>query len=128
MGNVFSSILSISKYKARVLPTVKDYYAEKGVLPTHAMFSLAALIKFYFGLRGEETIKLNDDPKYLEFFAELKAKELEAKDVVKEVLAQIDMWGENLNELANAHELVSSYLSAINEKGMKEALIAFLNK
>ena len=49
---------SISKYKARVLPTVKDYYEINGKLPTHAMFSLASLIKFYFGLRGNEEIKL----------------------------------------------------------------------
>ena len=119
---------SISKYKARVLPTVKDYYEEKGVLPTHAMFSLAALIKFYFGLRNEEPIKLNDDPKYLEFFNELKAKGLNENEIVKSILSQVDMWGEDLNELANAHELVSTYLTSINEKGMKDALISFLNK
>ena len=45
---------SISKYKARVLPTVKDYYKLNRTLPTHAMFSLASLIKFYFVLRGSE--------------------------------------------------------------------------
>lgn len=119
---------SISKYKARVLPTVKDYYELNGVLPTHAMFSLASLIKFYFGLRNEEPIKLNDDPKYLEFFNELKVKGLEEKEVVRLVLSQVDMWGEDLNKLANAHELVSNYLTLINEKGMKDALISFLNK
>ena len=32
------------------------------------------------------------------------------------------MWGENLNILANATELVSSYLTLINEKGMKDAV------
>lgn len=119
---------SISKYKARVLPTVKDYYKLNGNLPTHAMFSLASLIKFYFGLRGSEEIKLNDTASYIEFFNNLKKENLSELEIVKKVLAQEEMWGENLNNLANATELVSSYLTLINEKGMKEALASFLAK
>ena len=119
---------SISKYKARVLPTVKDYFEINNVLPSCAMFSLASLIKFYFGLRGDETIKLNDDPKYLEFFANINNKNLSEEETVKEVLSNKDMWGEDLNDFANMHEVVSNYLRLINEKGMKEALVSFLNK
>lgn len=120
---------SISKYKARVMQTVKDYYEINNTLPTHAMFSLASLIKFYFGERNEnEAIKLNDDPKYLQFFANLKERNLSEAEIVKEVLANEDMWHEDLNQFANMHEVVTSYLKLINEKGMKEALISFLNK
>ena len=120
---------SISKYKARVMQTVKDYYEINNTLPTHAMFSLASLIKFYFGERNEnEAIKLNDDPKYLQFFANLKERDLSEAEIVKEVLANEDMWQEDLNQFANMHEVVTSYLKLINEKGMKEALISFLNK
>lgn len=120
---------SISKYKARVMQTVKDYYEINNALPTHAMFSLASLIKFYFGERNEnEVIKLNDDPKYLKFFAKLKERDLSEAEIVKEVLANQDMWQEDLNQFANMHEVVTSYLKLINEKGMKEALISFLNK
>lgn len=120
---------SISKYKARVMQTVKDYYEINNTLPTHAMFSLASLIKFYFGERNEnEAIKLNDDPKYLQFFANLKERNLSEAEIVKEVLANEDMWQEDLNQFANMHEVVTSYLKLINEKGMKEALISFLNK
>lgn len=119
---------SISKYKARVMQTVKDYYEINNTLPTHAMFSLASLIKFYFGKRNEnEAIKLNDDPKYLQFFANLKERNLSEAEIVKEVLANEDMWQEDLNQFANMHEVVTSYLKLINEKGMKEALISFLN-
>ena len=38
------------------------------------------------------------------------------------------MWSEDLNKFANMHEVVTSYLKLINEKGMKEALVSFLNK
>ena len=120
---------SISKYKARVMQTVKDYYEINNTLPTHAMFSLASLIKFYFGERNEnEAINLNDDPKHLQFFANLKERNLSEAEIVKEVLANEDMWQEDLNQFANMHEVVTSYLKLINEKGMKEALISFLNK
>ena len=120
---------SISKYKARVMQTVKDYYELNNSLPTHAMFSLAALIKFYFGQRSQtETIKLNDDPRYLAFFEELKAKNLSEEDTVKAVLANEEMWSEDLNKFANMHEVVTAYLKLINEKGMKEALVSFLAK
>ena len=58
----------------------------------------------------------------------IPGKGLNENEIVKSVLSQVDMWGEDLNELANAHELVSAYLTSINEKGMKDALISFLNK
>ena len=120
---------SISKYKARVMQTVKDYYQINNSLPTHAMFSLASLIKFYFGVRKEnETIKLNDDPRYIEFFENLKKEILSEEEIVRRVLANVDMWDEDLNKFANMHDVVSSYLKLINEKGMKEALATFLSK
>ena len=53
---------------------------------------------------------------------------IKKEEIVKKVLAQEEMWGENLNNLANATELVSSYLTLINEKGMKDALASFLAK
>ena len=118
---------SISKYKARVLQTVKDYYSINNTLPTHAMFSLASLIKFYFGERNEsETIKLNDDPRYIEFFDNLKQENLNEEEIVRRVLANTDMWDEDLNTFANMHSVVSTYLKLINQKGMKEALATFL--
>ena len=61
-------------------------------------------------------------------FNNLKKENLSELEIVKKVLAQEEMWGENLNNLANATELVTSYLTLINEKGMKEALATFLSK
>ena len=119
---------SISKYWARVLPTVKDYLNENGKLPSHAMFSLAALIKFYAGKRGEETIALKDDPSYLEYFTNLYAKNLDEESLVKDVLSQTSMWGEDLNKVADMTAVVTSYLKEINAKGMKNALVAFEGK
>lgn len=122
------SLNSISKYCARVLPTVKDYLRINGELPRHAMFSLAALIKFYAGKRGNDSIALKDDPSYLDYFKDVHSRGLNEEELVKDILSQQKMWGEDLNKIANMTEVVSHYLKDINEKGMKEALKAFEGK
>ena len=119
---------SLSKYKARVLPTIKDYYSINNSLPKHAVFSLAALIKFYEGKRGEEEIALKDDPNNLTFFKELYLLGLKEEEIVLRVLSNKDIWGEDLSSFASLKDEVTSYLKEINQKGMKEALISFLGE
>ena len=119
---------SISKYWARVLPTVKDYLKINNKLPSHAIFSLAALIKFYEGKRGDEAIALNDTPSYLEYFKELFSKGLKEEDIVKDVLSRVDMWQEDLNKVPHMYDDVLKYYKLINEKGMKAALKEFLGE
>ncbi len=46
------SLNSVSKYKARVLPTLEEFVAARGRIPARLAFGLAALIAFY---RGEMT-------------------------------------------------------------------------
>ncbi|MCR5741579.1 MAG: tagaturonate reductase, partial [Gammaproteobacteria bacterium] len=61
------SLNSITKYKTRVLPTVIDNL-ERGYFPKNSLYSLAALIVFYRGKRGDEAINLVDNEEFLEFF------------------------------------------------------------
>ena len=49
---------SVTKYKTRILPAVLQNL-EANVFPKLSLFSLAALIAFYRGQRGEEQIPLN---------------------------------------------------------------------
>lgn len=116
---------SISKYKERVLPTVKDYYKINKKLPLHPLFSLAALLTFYKGKRGEQDIALKDNPEYLAYFKELYSKKIASKDLVKEVLSKDNMWGEDLTLIPGLYETVLKYYDEINSKGMKEALRNF---
>ena len=119
---------SISKYWARVLPTVKDYLVINNKLPRHAIFSLAALIKFYEGKRNGNPIALNDSPAYLEYFKNLFAKNLSEEEIIKDVLSQIDMWQEDLSDIPHMHEDVVKYYKLINKLGMKDALKTFLGE
>jgi len=116
---------SISKFKERDLKTVKDYYELNGKLPSCVMFSLASLIKFYFGKRGAQDIALKDNPEYLAFFENLKSLNLDEKEIVTRVLGNTSFWGEDLNNFANMNELVTKNLIDINNKGSKQALIDF---
>ena len=116
---------SISKYRERVLPTVKKYEAEFKKLPTHALFSLASLIEFYRGKRGEEDIALKDNPEYLSFFKELYSKDLKAEEIVHEVLSNKSLWGEDLTQINEFETTVAKYYKDIHENGMKKALENF---
>lgn len=58
---------SVTKFKTRDLPTLVENI-EAGKFPKHVLFSLAALMAFYRGKRGDQDIALKDDEWALEFF------------------------------------------------------------
>ncbi|WP_238948020.1 tagaturonate reductase [Clostridium sp. YIM B02569] len=117
---------SLSKYKTRDLPSLTKYLKRKGTLPKKLVFSLASLIEFYKGKRGDEDIQLADDKDILELFKELWEKYDGTKEglnkIVTSVLAYEKNWGSNLNEIPNLADEVSRYLEIIEKVGMKEAI------
>ncbi len=88
------SLNSVTKWRARVLPSFKDYYKNQGKLPRLITFSFAALLPFYFsndlredGLyakrtNGDEYV-VHDDRAVLEFFAQNVGKADFAERLVK---------------------------------------------
>ncbi|WP_236894589.1 tagaturonate reductase [Clostridium beijerinckii] len=117
---------SLSKYKTRDLPSLTEYLKRKGTLPKKLVFSLASLIEFYKGKRGDEDIQLADDEDILELFKELWEKYDGTKEglnkIVTSVLAYEKNWVSNLNEIPNLADEVSRYLEIIEKVGMKEAI------
>ncbi len=121
---------SVSKYRARCLPSLLDYVAKFGTCPTHLTMGLAALMAFYsstelqgdtlIGHRGEDTYEIKDDMAVLEFFAENST--LPTREIVENFLAREDFHGQNLNEVAGLTDLVTEYLDAIRTSGMQAAL------
>lgn len=124
------SLNSVSKWKARVLPSFQDYVANEKEIPACIAFSLAALIAFYnstalegdklIGDRNGEAYNIIDSLPVLEFFAE--NSELAADQLADKVLANQDFWGEDLTEYDGFAEAVSSSLNAIRTKGAKQAM------
>lgn len=119
---------SCSKYKERVLPTVLQNL-EKNVMPKHALFSLAALMTFYKGVRpicNNAPINLADDPKFIEMFKNLwneyDGTKEGAKKLVTKVLGLKDHWGVDLNTIPGVTDFVSEALYLQQTMPMREAI------
>lgn len=126
------SLNSISKFKTRDLPSLLQYVESKGQLPEKLVFSLSALISFYSGRRGEESIQLADDADILEWFASLwgacDGTDVALHALTADVLAATNRWGCNLNEVALLTDKVAEGLIAIEKLGIKQALQQFVKR
>ena len=115
---------SVSKYKARVLPSILEYIKRKNSLPKILTFSFAALINFYrgteikdgalIGCRNGEEYKIADDIEVLETFKNLWANCDLTKDslnsLVREVCGNISFWRTDLNNLSGFADSVADSL------------------
>lgn len=117
---------SITKYKTRILPSVMQNLEDLKKFPSHALFSLAALIVFYRGKRGAEDIKLADDAWALDMFKDLwtnfdGSKENCAK-IVHHVLSLESHWEVNLTKYEGVEAYVSDCVYEITNTSVREAL------
>ena len=87
------SLNSVSKFKVRVLPSLLEYINRKGEKPQNLCMTFAKLIEFY------KNGTPNDDEKVMEFMK---------KASVEEILANADLWGEDLSRLSDE---VSKYVN-----------------
>ena len=126
------SLNSISKFKTRVLPSVIEFIKRKEALPKRLLFSLASLITFYSGKRGDDSIALKDDQSVLDFFSKnwiaVNASELTLEDLVYAVLSNTDFWGKDLTAYDGLASQVSAYVSKIRAEGMGSVLNEFNTK
>ena len=114
------SLNSMTKYKTRILDAVKTNL-ENNVFPKNALYSLAALIVFYRGRRKEETIKLSDNPEFIEMFAKLWAdydnNVITSDELVKVVLSNKEHWEADLTT-DEVLSYVQKCVKLILEEGM----------
>ena len=123
---------SVSKWRARCLPSLLGYWESRGELPARLTFSLAALMALYSGgtlkdgglecKRGGEPYLLRDDEAVLTFFAGLGEQSVAQR--TRAFLAREDFFGRNLNDLPGMAETVAAALGDIEEKGMRAAMQA----
>lgn len=116
------SLNSMSKYKSRILPQVLETYRRTNKLPKRLLFSLAALIRFYKGVRENgNVINLRDDKHHLEMYQELW-KTNNYRKIVEHVLGLEKHWDINLNTIEGMTDLVTHYVEKIDKYGVKKAL------
>lgn len=124
------SLNSVSKWRARCMPSFLEYIEKKGKLPEHLTFSLAALLAFYTGTeirdkalighRDGQEYNVLDDAAVLEFFAANSSKE--PAEYAHAVLANVDFWGQDLSALSGVEAAVASYLTDIRAIGMRKTM------
>ena len=126
---------SVSKYRARVLPSVERYVALKGKLPARLTFALAALLAYYrgtaiengalIGSRDGQPYKVVDTLPILHRMAALWSEfDGSAVAVVDSALSQTDWWGKDLRSIPGLADAVTEYLGAILARGMRAGLVA----
>lgn len=125
------SLNSVSKWKARILPSFRDDFARDGKPPRLLTFSFAALAAFYtsekmengvlIGTRGNETYPVRDDAGVLRFFAEESTRK-PAREYIADLAARTDFWGEDLTKYGDFVRMASDDLVLMREKGMTAAL------
>ena len=98
------SLNSVSKFTARVLPTVNDYIDKKNLMPKPLVFSLACLIEYY------KTNEVTDSEYAVDYIK---------NNDIKSILSNTALWGKDLSGMAEA---VSESLERIHRDGIREAI------
>ena len=124
------SLNSVSKWRARCMPSLLGYVEKFGKLPAHLTFSLAALMAFYHGTeirdkalighRDGQEYNILDDMEVLEFFRDNCEKD--SRVFVESFLGNESFFGQNLNQVAGLTDAVTAYLENIKTNGMRAAL------
>lgn len=109
------SLNSISKWRARDLPSFKDYYERYGKIPAKLTVGFSYLMAIYTSIekRGDEyfvklptrEIQIQDDKPYLEYFAN--------KNALENFLKDENVWGEDLTIYKDFYKTVSENIEKI---------------
>lgn len=124
------SLNSVSKWRARCMPSLLGYVEKTGEIPAHLAFSVAALCAFYTGTEIREKALIGhrdgaeyqilDDAAVLEFFAANSSKE--TAEFAHAVLTNEAFWGQDLSRVSGLEACVVEYLASIRELGMRATM------
>ncbi|MFV0465390.1 MAG: tagaturonate reductase [Lachnospiraceae bacterium] len=124
------SLNSTSKWKARVLPSLKKYVELNHTLPACITASFAFYIAFYHGIemtdgklianRGNTEYEILDDSQVLAFF--FAHKDDTPSQISHAVCTNVDFWGEDLSKIEDFESAVTNYLELIKSKGTYDVM------
>ena len=115
------SLNSVSKWKARVLPSFKDYYNKYNALPPALTFSFAALVSFY---DTDGSYPVRDNPEVLDFINEYRTKS--TQEYVTAVMKNESFWGEDLTSFDGFANTVIKYVDDMKNSSARKTLEKFL--
>ena len=115
---------SISKFKVRVLPSLLEYEAKNGKLPTNLTFAFACLIRFYKGTWNGEATPIKDSQDIVDKFTAIWAQN-DVALVAKSVLSNTSFWEEDLTKVNQLTDAIALALNEIESKGIEQGLASF---
>ena len=124
------SLNSVSKWRARCMPSLLGYVEKFGKLPKDLTFSIAALLAFYkgteikdgalIGSRNGEEYKIMDDPEVMEFFKENSG--LPSRELTEKYLSNVQFHGQDLTKVEGLADAVAKDLEDIRTLGARKAM------
>ena len=108
------------KMRVRVVPSIIDYAAKHGRAPENVALGFAAYLLFMRGDHGGPT-KPDDQHNRLRDHWQNKR---EARDVVRAVCRDIDLWQTDLNDVPGFTDMVTGYLESLTRDGVHATLDA----
>ena len=121
---------SVSKWRARCMPSLLGYVEKTGELPARLTFSLASLMSLYRGGRLEggklicdrdgQPYELQDDAAVLEFFASTSGQS--PAEQVSAFVSNEAFFGPELCKVPGLIESVTASLTDILDRGMKTVM------
>lgn len=123
------SLNSMSKYKARVLPSVLEYINRKNELPKRLVFALSAYIVFYSGHYKQQVIDVKDSEDIMELYSSAYAGFDGSKEslqvLVEKILAYSYLWEGNLNDVPKLQDAVVDYAYTILTEGIEKVQVLY---
>jgi tagaturonate reductase len=127
-----------SKFRVRLIPTLKEYHRKTGHWPPLISFCLGALIAFS---RGEEIrdgalighvngneYRIEDEPSVLAAWQRAWEGDDAVLKRVQRMLSETALWDENLSVLPGLANIVAVHLGAILDNGMDGGLDRLLGR
>jgi len=127
------SLNSMTKFRTRLLPQLKQYCADNNEVPPLMSLAFAALICFYRGELNGQSYVTKDDQPFLDMYQELwgqagmGAVDLAvATTIATKVLSLDQHWEAELLKIDGLADKVAEYIVSITGKGMRETLTEVL--
>lgn len=129
------SLNSTSKWRARVMPSLIDYYEMNGKIPEKLAFSFALYLAFYMGIKKTDggyvnqcngkTYPVKDDEDVLKLYAE--NSEASNEVLVELIMKDEKLWGIDLTTIDGFYEMIKNYISNISQSDVKTVMTSIVH-
>lgn len=109
------SLNSISKFRARLLPTFKRYYETNKKYAQRIALALAGYMKIY---AGQADFESSDTEDVIAAFSQIK----DTDEYLHLALSNKNFWGEDLTQYEGLEDLIKHDWSFIDSKGARQAV------